>query len=825
LLAIMLFYPPFFGGLYFENELLPTHMLTAVIFALFASYKLRRRELAFFEQPLDYAVFILLGLYVTSSIDAWSARDAITAVLKMADYCAVYWLLAHSVRSLTAVRGYLGVLLASGAGVSLLGLGAATGTFPYPDAFSAGRIYGSLQYPNSTAAFLMAINLCGLYLWDECRSRATGVLLAVANFLIWLTILGTQSRGVWLVYPVGLLIMLAGLRGGQRWRVLGYFGVQLAASLAVYSSFMASTGGGAQFQGWLLVLAGAVLASLIYLGWQYIAEALRQGKQVAGQRWKNWMAPAAVALAVIVLAGGCLAWRHQGENTASNAPAMPGSLVSRMESISAPGDTSLADRVTFSRDALRIMVDSPVNAILGTGGGGWNAAYHRFQSFLYFTAEVHDQFMQVGVETGFPGLLDFLAIWGLFIVAAWRLYHIKEPPALPSTAWVILSSGLALGLHSAMDLDLSLGAVAILLWGLFGLLRGLERLHGPSVSASSVSTAAFSPDGRRPGRRHEDRPASQSIPSGIKGAIIGALSLAVFFLALDLILGSRCAAAGDEAARANIEQAIGSYEQALRYDRWNTQYRSTLTRYILYLAQQDDQVLSKNTLDTAARNDRNVQLGRAQAVIGAAVRENRGDSDLHVLYAQVLASEGAVDESLQQLEQANALLPFDKGTYEDLAHNYFAAGLFSLQQAGRRDIPAPEARQRRQRGQDDLQLALGLPGRIQDRMAGLPVTVLKQWKTETYRYPLLVVTPTVSQAAGQAAVLLGRYQEADGYLQASLGDSGLRATSLLWEGISLQQQGETGQGRQLIDRATGSNPALAQELPGIETLLPDRNTR
>ena len=77
LLAIMLFYPPFFRGLFFENELLPTHMLTAAVFALFAFYKLERRELVFFERPLDYAVFILLGLYVTSSINAWSVRDAI----------------------------------------------------------------------------------------------------------------------------------------------------------------------------------------------------------------------------------------------------------------------------------------------------------------------------------------------------------------------------------------------------------------------------------------------------------------------------------------------------------------------------------------------------------------------------------------------------------------------------------------------------------------------------------------------------------------------------------------------------------------------------
>ena len=98
-------------------------------------------------------MFILLGLYVTSTIDAWSVRDAIQAVLKMANYAAIYWLLAYSVRSLSAVRGYLGVLLASGVGVSLLGLGAAIGTFPYKDAFVGGRIYCQPPVPEQHGGF------------------------------------------------------------------------------------------------------------------------------------------------------------------------------------------------------------------------------------------------------------------------------------------------------------------------------------------------------------------------------------------------------------------------------------------------------------------------------------------------------------------------------------------------------------------------------------------------------------------------------------------------------------------------------------------------
>ncbi|MGD0622156.1 MAG: hypothetical protein ABSA82_06810 [Thermacetogeniaceae bacterium] len=826
LLAIMLFYPPFFRGLFFENDLLPTHVLTAAVFALFAFYKLGRRELVFFERPLDYAVFILLGLYVTSSINAWSARDAIEAALKMANYAAIYWLLAYSVRSLSAVRGYLGVLLASGVGVSLLGLGSAIGTFPYKDAFVNGRIYASLQYPNSTAAFLMTINLFGLYLWDESRSKVLGVLLTVANFLIFLTILGTESRGVLLIYPVILVIMMLGLSGRQRWNVLGRFGVQLVASVAVIGEVLAHTGGKTQLQGWLWVLAGAVFASLIYLVWQYIAASRQRAKVSSRRRLQPWVVPTAAALIVVVVAAaGFGLWHERRAVEAIAAKADPQSLIARLKTISW-SDINLQERLVMSRDAMKIMVSSPANALLGAGGGGWNATYHMLQPYPYFSTETHDDFMQTGVETGFPGLLDFLLIWGFFIAAAWRLYRyarpggLKAPPAVPATTWVILCSALALGVASAIDFNLSLGAVAILLWGLFGLVRGLDRLYGPEVAArAAAAEAAAALDRRSRSRNKRNEHAAWRVPSAVKGIIVGVLSIVVFFGALDLILGIQYAEAGDTAAKANnVQSAISNYEQAIQHDYWNTDFRSTLTQCYIYMVQQDEQSLSKNPQDQTAQNDESTQLDKAQGVMIVAVKLNRGDSSLCMLYAQVLFRGGAVDEGLRQLEEANTLLPLDKSTYEGLATGYFAAGRFYLEQANRQGVSAQDVKQLKQQGQSDLEQALAVPKRIQDRMAAVSKDVLQMWTSRGD--PLLEVTPTVNQNAGMADVLLGRYQDADGYLQASLSDNSLKATSQLWEGISLQQQGQASAGQQLIDQATRSELSLASELPQIKALLP-----
>ena len=179
-----------------------------------------------------------------------------------------------------------------------------------------------------------------------------------------------------------------------------------------------------------------------------------------------------------------------------------------------------------------------------------------------------------------------------------------------------------------------------------------------------------------------------------------------------------------------------------------------------------------------------------------------------------------MDEGLRQLEEANTLLPLDKSTYEGLANGYFAAGRFYLEQANQAQQGTSA---------QDVQKWSNRVRAIWNRRWTCPNASRTAWpaflKISCNCGPAgeirsSQVTPTVDQNAGMADVLLGHYQEADGYLQASLSDNSLKATSQLWEGISLQQQGKTSQGQQLIDQATKSDQSLASELPQIKALLP-----
>jgi tetratricopeptide (TPR) repeat protein len=138
---------------------------------------------------------------------------------------------------------------------------------------------------------------------------------------------------------------------------------------------------------------------------------------------------------------------------------------------------SYTSRADFIRWGLDIVKDYPVN---GAGAGGWNALYHQYQDYLFFTTEAHNHFIQVWVEAGTIGLLAFLAIWILFFRAAYHTY--SRARTNRNTDQQILIGGtftaaVALGIHAAIDFDLSLASIALVLWILFALVSTAQSIN------------------------------------------------------------------------------------------------------------------------------------------------------------------------------------------------------------------------------------------------------------------------------------------------------------------------------------------------------------
>ncbi|MBX6378791.1 MAG: O-antigen ligase family protein, partial [Clostridia bacterium] len=414
---------------------------------------------------------------------------ALGEALEVLMEAVVLWLAAELVggdgvvaRAERALRALCVTVFASTVTVAGVGLLAAARVIDLPGAYAGGRLLSTLQYGNSLGAFLLMGCLVGLGLWTRQRGLLAAATCGLGVLLNFLAILGSQSRGTWMVYPLAILLFLAGLRGPALARALyAQALVLVAGSLLSRPFYGAVLAGDVAAAGRDLGLAAAGFLAgevLFWRGRRFLAEQpisrpTRQALQVLAGLY-------AVTVVVVYFV-----------YTASVLPAFydrlaPAAVIERAESIGL-GDASVQTRLAASGDALRIALDHPW---LGTGGGGWNALYHLYQDRLYWTTEVHNHFFQVWVEAGTPGLILLVALWALFVAHGVALHRTLrqeagadwgQPGDRATGSWLIhaglLSGTLALGVHSAFDFDLSLPALALLVWAAFGAVEASRRVR------------------------------------------------------------------------------------------------------------------------------------------------------------------------------------------------------------------------------------------------------------------------------------------------------------------------------------------------------------
>ena len=114
----------------------------------------------------------------------------------------------------------------------------------------------------------------------------------------------------------------------------------------------------------------------------------------------------------------------------------------------------------ITADAWRIVKDYPV---FGAGGGGWEALYHKYQGYLYWTSVVHNDWLQIWVEVGTVGFLLYVGIWLQFLLYAWLVRCRAENSADRVLAVGLAAAALNIGVHSFIDADLSIPAIAMVL--------------------------------------------------------------------------------------------------------------------------------------------------------------------------------------------------------------------------------------------------------------------------------------------------------------------------------------------------------------------------
>lgn len=468
LAGILILYPPLWQGLFFDKSMFVSHIITSTVFALVLVERIRQKDYVLLRTPLDWAILAYTAAYLLSLIGAVHQGEAICGFLKALNYFMVYWVVTQVARTYDQVRELLKFILAGGTAVALIGILAAAGYSNYPGAFVNGQIMSTLQYSNTMAAYLAVAVIIGVTLLQQEKNFAPKIIYSIAMYCMGLAILGSLSKGAWVILGGGALLLLIGMPGIYRLKSLYSLGLVLGSALVAYLPFREAisspppTGSLNHVGvGILLVIIGVLLWEVVALIWN-----------------KHRLAPLIITTVFSILL-------IVGTISAVTPAVQSGGIVSEINSLFNVEDSSYVSRISFMNWATEIALDNP---IVGTGAGGWEALYRQYQDYHLWTTETHSHIFQVWVEAGTIGLLVYLSFWIILLFYLYRIYTSKgkEDKGLWILAWGIGSGCLALGAHAAIDFDLSIPAMCMVLWGLSGLLNSLynDICH---ISSSSLT--------------------------------------------------------------------------------------------------------------------------------------------------------------------------------------------------------------------------------------------------------------------------------------------------------------------------------------------------
>ena len=673
----LLLLPPLYRGLFFDYEFSVARIYAALVLAAYAFIRGDRIRLS--RNIMDYAWIGLIVAYIISNFVALNQRSALEGALRIFTFALIYWLLVNTIQGLKDFKNAFTMLFASGVGVALAGLGTAFGTFWFNGAFSENMILSTLQYHNAAAIYLAAASIVGLFLTTQYEHYWSRVAAGSLNYVVLLTAYGAGSRGAMLVAPIGFVLLIAGMPRQYRLRVfLNFVSVLIPFVITAKQVLNFGAHSAGYYWGWLLL--GAVLGG----GVQYVMERFL-GASVETRR----RALAGVGIAVAVLGIGMIVFL--------GAKVMPDTIAARLSNVHFQ-DGSVQERFYFYRDAFELVKDYPV---FGVGGGGWNSVYTGYQSFLYFTTEVHSHPLQVWVETGTVGFIFYVLLWVGLIITTFKIMFRVTSPAYRAVAWTAAVTAVTISLHSTIDFSLSLGAVAIFMYALMGIVGAVEK---------------------------NGLPEHQSMTAGIGGPgmrkVIGTVLAGVLLLVSGSLYLS--AVTEKEAAQAfsagNVQDSITKFEKALKYDPLNANLHMNLSQIYAQTAyQRGDMALATTALGHAEKaaslNKDSIQQGWALAEI---YFMNRRPAD-----------------AIAKAEQVRSWGPWKQDVYEQLALFYVTTAKAYLQVGDKAAAKVV------------LNKALNIPNLIQDQLSKLGPVEQRLWT----HAPMLTVTDKIKQQLEEAKQL------------------------------------------------------------------------
>jgi hypothetical protein len=317
-LAIIIFYPPYLQGLFFEKHILPTGIFVFSVFIAFLVYKWLRKDFAFLKTPIEYIALAFVAVYFISIFAAVHTRSAIIEWLKYCMYFAVFYMISELADDLKIRMLFLWTIIASAVGVSIIGLDSANGSrlvgflnkifniFGYQGdmffgLFVGNRINSTLQYPNALASYVMVVFFIAIGMLLIHQRWWQKAIAGACSFILFTTFILTHSRGAQLLFPIALVIFFLAAPKGNRIKAVTSI-ILLSAPATVIAliinPYLSSDKLNIKVLG--LLLAGIVLSGLIGIATECIGSVMQK------INWKVYVGIIAIFL-ITVIAGGVYA--------------------------------------------------------------------------------------------------------------------------------------------------------------------------------------------------------------------------------------------------------------------------------------------------------------------------------------------------------------------------------------------------------------------------------------------------------------------------------------------------------------------------------------
>lgn len=314
-MAIIIFYPPYLQGLFFEKHILPTGIFVFAVFIIFLVYKWLKKDFAFLKTPIEYIALAFVAVYFISIFNAVHTRSAIIEWLKYCMYFAVFYMITELAHDLKTKLLFLWTIIASAVGVSIIGLDSANGgkfvgvlnkifnIFGYKGdmffgLFVSNRINSTLQYPNALASYVMAVFFLTIGMLMVQKKWWQKAITGACSFILFVTFILTYSRGAQILFPVALVIFFLAMPKGNRIKAVTHvilIVVPAAVIALIINSHLSVDNLNIKALG--LLLAGIVLSGIIGIVSEYIGSVMQK------INWKVYVGLIAVSLVLVIVGG------------------------------------------------------------------------------------------------------------------------------------------------------------------------------------------------------------------------------------------------------------------------------------------------------------------------------------------------------------------------------------------------------------------------------------------------------------------------------------------------------------------------------------------